>query len=429
MAKMNRRNFLKAAASGTVLLAAPYLAKAASGRVVIVGGGTGGATAAKYLRRLDPTLEVTLIERSPNYITCYMSNEVLSGGNTLDKLTFGYDGLRAHGVNVVFDEVTAIDPSSKTVATLSGVNYPYDRCIVSPGIDFRFETINGYDATVAETVPHAWKAGSQTLLLKAQLEAMADGGTVVIASPPNPYRCPPAPYERASQIAFYLQRNKPRSKVMILDSKTSFAKKALFEEGWTKLYGYGTANSLIDWVSGPDSQVTALDATGKAVTTAFGDSVAADVINIIPAQKAGPIAFAADLTDASGWCPVNKRTFESTRHAGIHVIGDACIANGLPKSGFAANSEAKVCAAAVVALLSGNEPGNPSFANTCYSLLNDEYAISILAIYRLSQDGSAIESVSGSGGVSEINATPEMRLRELGYAHSWYKNFTKDVFG
>ena len=430
---LNRRHFLRAlAGAGLVLgsgLGLPRAARAADSRVVVIGGGTGGATAAKYLRLADPSLQVTLIEQNADYLTCYMSNEVLSGMRELDALRFGYDGLRGHGVNVVHDRVTSIDPTQRSVYTAGGTRIDYDKCIVAPGIGFRYEDIEGYSEAAAELAPHAWKAGPQTTLLRQQLIAMPNGGTVVIAAPPNPYRCPPAPYERASQIAMYLKREKPASKVIILDPKTSFAKKSLFELAWQRRYGYGTDNALIEWHSGDAAAgVVRVDANSGIAYTEFGDVVSADVLNVIPPQQAGAIAFDADLTDATGWCPVDPKTFASTRHEDIHVIGDACTAPNLPKSGFAANSEAKTCALAVTDLLNGREPGNPAFSNTCYSVVDEDYAISVLAVYRLSEDGASINAVPGSGGMSDANAGDAKLELDVEYAYSWYNNFTQDVF-
>lgn len=428
----SRRTFLKTLAASAAVsgVAFPALVGAATQRVVVIGGGTGGATVAKYLRRLDKTLDVTLIERNPIYTTCYMSNEVLSGERTLASLQFNYAGLQAHGVKVVFDEVTAIDYNAQQVLTKNGGRYPYERCVVAPGIDFRYEQIAGYTEAVSSSIPHAWKAGQQTQLLRDQLVAMPNGGTVVIAAPPNPYRCPPAPYERASQIAYYLKQHKPKSKVIILDPKTSFTKQALFEQAWTELYGYKTNNSLLEWWSG-DTQaagVVQVDAATKTAVTQFGDRVQASVLNVIPAQKAGKLAFDAGLTDSTGWCPVNKLTFESTLRPKVHVIGDACLADALPKSGFAANSEAKVCAAAIHALLNGLEIENPAFSNGCYSLVAKDYAISVVGVYRLAEDGQLIENIPSSGGVSSASATQQERRFDASYAYSWYNNFTQDVF-
>jgi sulfide dehydrogenase [flavocytochrome c] flavoprotein subunit len=430
--KITRRGFVKGAGAATAIamIGTPYLALGASKKVVVVGGGTGGATAAKYLRMADPTIEVTLIEANQHYYTCYMSNEVLSGDRTIDSIKFGYSGLGKHGVKVVHDVVTGIDAKAKVVKTQGGGTYNYDRCIVAPGIDFKWETIEGYDATVAETIPHAWKAGAQTVTLRKQLEAMADGGTVVIAPPPDPFRCPPGPYERASQIAHYLKAHKPKSKILILDPKPKFSKQGLFVQGWKDLYGYDTPNSLIEWRSSAqdsnDNAVVKVDAASKTVTTGFDETVKADVLNIIPAQKAGAIAFAAGLTNDSGWCPINLLTFESVLQPGIHVIGDASIAKGMPKSGYAANSEAKVCAVSVAALLKGEEPGTPSYVNTCYSIVGDDYGISVASVYRLAQDGSEIVQVSG--GLTPADATADMRAREVQYAHSWFTNITNDIF-
>lgn len=429
---IRRRTFLKtlvaSAAVGT--LGFPMLGKAANQRIVVIGGGTGGATVAKYLRRLDNTLDVTLIEKNAIYTTCYMSNEVLSGDRTLESLQFNYDGLKAHGVKIVTDEVTGIDYDAGLVLTKGGISYPYDRCVVSPGIDFRYDQIAGYSEADIETVPHAWKAGQQTLVLRDQLKAMPNGGTVVIAAPPNPYRCPPAPYERASQIAHYLKQHKPNSKVIILDPKPSFTKQALFEQAWTELYGYKTDNALLEWWSGDAKAagVVEVDVASKTAITQFGDRVQGAVLNVIPPQKAGKLAFDAGLVDATGWCPVNKLTFESTLHPKVHVIGDACMADSLPKSGFAANSEAKVCASAIHALLNGLDVESPSFSNGCYSLVGKDYAISVVGVYRLSDDGKLVESIAGSGGVSSATATAQDRLFDASYAYSWYNNFTQDVF-
>lgn len=429
MTTLNRRHFLKALGAGGLVMMSSIPARSwgASANVVIIGGGTGGATAAKYLKLADPSINVTLIEKNPAYYTCYMSNEVLSGDRTLDSLKFGYGGLEKRGIRVVRAEVTDIDAKAQLVKTTAG-NFSYDRCIVSPGIDYRYDSIEGYDEAVSWQIPHAWKAGEQTTLLRSQLEAMPDGGTFVLVAPPNPYRCPPAPYERASQVASYFSKHKPASKVLILDPKSSFAKQPLFMEAWMKLYGYGGDNAMIDWVSGKEQAVIGLDAANREVTTTGGQKVKADVLNIIPAQKAGVLAFTAGLTDSSGWCPVALNSFESTLHANIHVIGDACIASPLPKSGFAANSEAKACALAVAALLNGRQPGRTSFSNGCYSLVGDDYAISIVAIYRLSADGKTIEAIPDSGGTSPLDASDETHLIDAQYAYSWYNNFTRDVF-
>lgn len=427
-----RRNFLKVTGGAAALgsLSFPGISLGASkGKVVVVGGGIGGATAAKYIRMMDPGVEVTVIEPNKHYHTCFMSNEVLSGERTIESIRFDYSGLASHGVKVVHDYVTGIDAAKQTVTTKNGQSFQYDRCIVSPGVDLRYDTIEGYDEAVAESIPHAWKAGPQTVTLRKQLEAMKDGGTVIIAPPPNPFRCPPGPYERASQIAWYLKNNKPKSKILILDPKDKFSKFGLFTAGWKKHYGYGTDDSLIEWVSGAKGgKVEAVNAKTKTVQAAV-EEFQGDVLNIIPAQKAGKIAFMAGLTDESGWCPVEGNTFESKKHKNIHVIGDASIASPMPKSGYAANSQAKVCAAAVVALLNGNEAPQPSYVNTCYSIITPDDGISVAMVYDYG-DGQ-IRKVSGSGGLTPgyDKTTMAMRKREVGYAHSWFKNITGDVFG
>ena len=438
MSKFNRRDFLKlsggAAALATSMGYSSFAIGGAKKKVVVVGGGIGGATVAKYIRMVDSSVEVTVIEPNAHYHTCFMSNEVLSGERTIESIRFGYAGLQAHGVNVVQDSVTGIDAHARVVKTAGGNSYNYDRCIVSPGVDFKWDLIDGYDASVAESIPHAWKAGPQTVTLRKQLEAMKDGGTVCIAPPPNPFRCPPGPYERASQIAHYLQKHKPKSKIIILDPKPKFSKMGLFTAGWEKHYGYKSGDSMIEWHGTPsgsnDNVLQSVNAKSRTVKTEFSE-VTADVLNVIPAQKAGKIAFAAGLTNESGWCPVDLKTFESTIHKNIHVIGDSAIQSPLPKSGYAANSEAKVCAAAVVALLNGMDTPQPSYVNTCYSVIAPGDGISVAMVYRYNNGTGKIDKVKGSGGLTPgyADSSMNMRAREEQYAHSWFKNITHDVFG
>ncbi len=432
MNKINRRNFLKLTGGVVAMGSLGYAGFAiggASKKVVVVGGGIGGATAARYIKMGDDSIEVILIEPNKNYYTCFMSNEVLSGVRSLDSIRFDYEGLRKAGVKVIHDIVIDVDANGRIVKTASGDTIHYDRCIVSPGIDFRWDTIDGYDAKVAETIPHAWKAGPQTVTLRKQLEAMRDGGTVIIAAPPNPFRCPPGPYERASQIAYYLKQHKPKSKILILDPKDKFSKFGLFTAGWKKHYGYGTGNSLIEWISGAKGgKVEGLDVRTRTVKALVQD-FKGDVLNIIPAQKAGKIAHIAGLADKSGWCPVDLKTFESRIHKNIHVIGDAAIQKPLPKSGYAANSEAKVCAAAVVALLNGKAVPQPSYVNTCYSILAPDDGMSVAMVYNYAN--GKINKIKGAGGLTPgyDKTTMDMRRREVDYAHSWFNNITKDVFG
>jgi sulfide dehydrogenase [flavocytochrome c] flavoprotein chain len=428
--KIDRRTFVKAtgALAAIGIVGAPSLAFGAGKKVVVVGGGTAGATAAKYIKMLDASVDVTIVEPNEKYVTCYFSNEVLAGERTMDSLTHGYDGLKKLGITVMQDSATGIDAEKKVVKTASGKDLPFDRCVVAPGVSFLYEKIEGYSEEVSKTIPHAWKAGEQTVTLRKQLETMPDGGTVVITSPPAPFRCPPGPYERASLICHYLKQHKPKSKVIILDSSTKFSKEGLFKQAWTKFYGYGTPDSMIDWRPGPDAAAVKVNAAGMTVETSFGDEIKANVINIIPPQAAGKIAKDSGLTDEKGWCPVNGKTFESKVAKGVHVIGDACIAGDMPKSGYAANSQAKVAAAAVVALLAGKEPGVPSYLNTCYSIPAENWGISVAGVYKLAEDGK-ITSVPGSGGVTPMDAPDWAHAREVEYAHSWYENIVKDSFG
>jgi len=432
MSKQNRRSFLKTVGLGaTVATAATYAPFAIGGsskKVVIVGGGMGGAVAAKYIRMMDKTVEVTLIEANENYFTCFGSNEVLSGERTMDSIKFGYDGLKAHGVNVVIDKVIDIDASGKRVKTASGRSFNYDRCIVSPGVSFRYDKIDGFDEGVANTkITHAWKAGPQTALLRDQIQSMKKGGTVIIAPPANPFRCPPGPYERASQIAHYLKENNPTGKILILDDKEKFSKFGLFTAGWKKHYGYGTDNSMIEWVKGSaGGKIESVDVAGMTLSGEV-DDYQGDVINIIPAQKAGHIAHVAGLTNASGWCPIEGKTFESTIHKNIHVIGDAAIQSPLPKSGYAANSEGKVCAAAIVALLNGDKVPDPSYVNTCYSVIAPGDGISVAMVYNYAN--GKINKVKGSGGLTPSKFDAKMRAREQQNGYSWFDNITNDTFG
>jgi sulfide dehydrogenase [flavocytochrome c] flavoprotein subunit len=425
MKNINRRSFIKAAGTVAAVSAVGFPSIAAAGgkkKVVIVGGGTAGATAAKYIRRGDASIEVTVIEPNKHYYTCYLSNEVLGGGRNMDSIKFGYDGLRKHGVTVVHDMVTAIDAKGHKVTTKGGKSFSYDRCIVAPGISFR-DNIDGYDAAAMEVFPHAWKAGSQTALLRKQLEAMKDGGTVVIAPPPNPFRCPPGPYERACQIGHYLKTHKPKSKVIIVDKKDKFSKQGLFTQAFERHY-----KGIIEWRKAADTNggVIRVDAKAGTVSTEFDDMKPA-VANIIPAQKAGAIAETAGLTDDSGWCPISGQTFESTIHKDIHVVGDAAIQSPLPKSGYAANSEAKVVAAAVVELVNGRAAPTPSWVNTCYSIVAPNDGISVAMVYNL-VDGK-VAKVKGSGGLTPADSSPEHRAREVQYAYSWFDNITHDIFG
>lgn len=423
MANFTRRKFLQATGGAVAIssLGFPAIVGAASRKVVVIGGGVAGATTAKYIRMADSSIDVTLIEPNTEYYTCFMSNEVLSGHRTMESIKVTYDGLKGHGVNVVHDTVTEIDPAGKKVMTSGGKSFAYDRCVVAPGISFK-DNIEGYDAAAMKSMPHAWKAGEQTVLLRKQLEAMPDGGVVAIAPPPNPFRCPPGPYERACQVALYLKAKKPKSKLLILDSKDKFSKFGLFMQAFDRYY-----KGIIEWVPASEGgKVTRVDAATN--TLYCGDTAhKVAVANVIPAQQAGAIAIKAGLTDDKGWCPIDGRTFESTLHAGVHVVGDASIASPLPKSGYAANSEGKVCAAAIVDMLNGRTPGDPSLVNTCYSVVGPDDAISVAMVYDL-KDGK-LSKVDGSGGLTPKDSSPDMRAREVNYAYSWFANIKKDSWG
>jgi len=429
MSKITRRDFIKLTGAGAATVALGSLgyttaAHAANGpRVVVVGGGFGGATCAKYLKRADQNIQVTLVEPNTKLVTCPFSNAVIGGMRNIDFITQTYDALRTkHGVNVVHDTVTAIDAAGKKVTLKSGKTLPYDRLVVSPGIDFKWTAIAGYSEQAAAVMPHAWKAGPQTTLLQQKLVAMKDGGLVVIVAPPNPYRCPPGPYERASLIAHYLKTHKPKSKVIILDPKDDFSKKGLFMAGWEKLYP-----GMIEWVPGAKGGEVVSVNTKTMVVEGKLDKYKAAVVNVIPPQTAGAIALKSGLADDKGWCPVDFKTFESKLHPGIHVIGDASIAGALPKSAYAANSEAKIAASAIVSMFRGEAVADASYVNTCYSLLAPNYGISVAGVYRLTDKG--IVPIEGSGGVSPMDASAGFREDEAKYATGWYAGITADSWG
>ena len=423
---LTRRHFLLAGSAAGALASLPPIVRAggSAGRVIVIGGGFGGATCARYLRRLDPALSITLVERDPQFITCPFSNLVVAGRADLAAITHSYAGLRAAGVEVIHANVKSIDAEAHRIALEDGSKLPYDRLVVSPGVSLRYDATPGYDEAAAHLMPHAWKAGTQTLLLRDQLQAMADGGVVVIAPPANPFRCPPGPYERASLIAGYLKRHKPRSKILILDAKDKFSKQGLFQDGWDTLYP-----GMIEWVAGSTGGlVERVDAATRTLVTESGFTEhTAAVVNFITRQHAGAIAHRADLVDDSGWCPVAAHNFASTRVPDVHVIGDAANAGAMPKSGFAANSQAKVCAAAIVSELSGRTPVEPSFVNTCYSLVAEDYGISVAAVYR-AMDGK-IAAIKGAGGVSPKTDDAAFRASEAAYARGWYASMASDIWG
>ncbi|MCW5717611.1 MAG: FAD-dependent oxidoreductase, partial [Bauldia sp.] len=373
---INRRKALGLMGGTAAVLGMPYVARAATGSVVVVGGGFGGATAAKYLKLWSPDLNVTLIEPAARFYTCPFSNLYLGGLIDFEAIGHGYDTLAALGVNVVQAYADDVDTAGKTV-TVGGDTLSYDALVLSPGIDIRWGALEGYDEAAAELAPHAWKAGPQTQLLRSQLEAMPDGGTFVLVAPDNPFRCPPGPYERVSLIAHYFKTQKPASKIVILDAKDAFSKQGLFTAGWQALYG-----DMIEWVSRTnDGRVVRVDAANLTVETEFGRTVTADVLNVVPPQQAGLIAQRAGVTNEAGWVPVKPATFESQLAEGVYVVGDATVAAPMPKSGFSACSQGKFVASAIIASLDGSEPLPAKWANTCYSLVGPDYGISVAGVY------------------------------------------------
>jgi len=424
MTKNTRRDFIKtaAAATSTALLPLPALAQGAAGRVVVVGGGFAGASCARAVKALDPRINVTLVEGSRTFTACPFSNTVLAGMREITAQQFGYDKVAASGVTMAFAAASAVNAQARTVTLADGAQLNYDRLVLAPGIDIRWNGLPGYDEAAASVMPHAWRAGEQTVLLRRQLEAMEDGGLVVISAPANPFRCPPGPYERASLIAHYLKTRKPKSKLIVLDAKDAFSKQRLFQNAWKELYP-----DLLEWVSlSSGGKVASVEPATKTLVTDFGRHQAA-VANVIPPQKAAQIADAAGVSDRTGWCPVDAQTFESKQQQNIHVIGDAAIMGGMPKSAFSANSQAKVCAAAVVTLLAGQKPVEPRLINTCYSLVSPDYGISVAGVYR-PKDGVLVD-VEGAGGVSPADAPKAYREQEATFANGWFQTITTEVFG
>jgi sulfide dehydrogenase [flavocytochrome c] flavoprotein chain len=420
---ISRRDLLAtAAAVASAALPIPAMSQGSAGRVVVVGGGFAGTTCARFIRRIDPRITVTLVDGSPVFIACPLSNAVIAGLRDLQAQQFGLDKVADDGVVLARAPAIGIDAQARFVALTNNARVSYDRLVLAPGIDLRWDALPGYSEAASERMPHAWKAGEQTLLLRRQLEAMEDGGTVIISAPANPFRCPPGPYERASLIAYYLKTKKPKSKLILLDAKDAFSKQGLFQNAWKELYP-----GMLEWVPlSAGGKVTSVDVADMTLVTEFGKHKAT-VANVIPPQKAGRIAETAGAADRSGWCPVDPVTFESRQQPNIHVIGDAAIMGAMPKSAFAANAQAKVCAAAVAKLLGGSSPDQAKLINTCYSLVAPDYGISVAGVYRAA-DGQ-LKEVEGSGGVSPIDAPSLTRALEARLADGWFKTITEEVFG
>lgn len=413
MTTLSRRTLLGA------VLATPALGQGVRPRVVVVGGGFAGATAARFLA--EGGAAVTLVEPKRDYIACPMSNLVIAGLRPMEEQRFGYAALGAVGITVVQAEAEAVDAASRTVRLVGGATLPFDRAILAPGIALRFDAIPGYTEAAADSMPHAWQAGPQTALLRDRLAALEDGGTVVITVPDNPYRCPPGPYERASLIAGFLKERKKRSKLLLLDAKDSFSKQKLFQAAWAELY------PNLEYVPlAAGGKLSAVDAAAGTVSTEF-ETYRPALANIIPPQRAGRVAAASGAADRTGWCPIDPVTFESRLLPGVHVLGDAAIMGAIPKSAFAANAAAKTCAAAVLDLLAGRVPAAPRLINTCYSLVAPGYGISIAGVYGPAASGFA--DIPGAGGTSPLDAPPSQRQAEAEYGHAWFGTITGEVFG
>ena len=423
MNTVSRRQFLRAL-SGlglSSLLAPAVLARASSATLVVVGGGFGGATAARFAKRLLPSLSVTLIEPNRRFVACPFSNLVVSGLRNLQQQTFSYAALSREGIHVVQDSAVSVDSTSRQVTLAGGASLPYDRLILAPGIDFRWGALEGYDEAAIQRMPHAWKAGAQTTLLRDQLRSMADGDVVALSITAAPFRCPPGPYERASLIAAYLSHHKPRSKIILLDSNERFSKQALFQQAWREKYG-----EMVEWRGASnDGRVNRVDPDAMTLYTDF-DDIKAAVVNIVPPQQAGAISRRSGAADATGWCPINAMSFESLLQPAIHVIGDAAIAAPMPKSAFSANAQAKVCAIQIARLLTDLDIEPTTLANTCYSYISPDQAISVAGVY--SSAGGKFSNVPDAGGTSPLHDVGDLRQREAAQARDWFSTITTEAF-
>lgn len=429
MTHLTRRHFGTLIAASAATLAAPGLLRAqTAGRLVVIGGGFGGASAARFARIHYPDVSVTLVEPQTSFVTCPYGNLILGGKRQLSDITHSYDGLRARGVEVIHDRATGIDAEGRRVTLAGGQVLEYDKLIVSPGIGLRWNAIEGYDEAASEIFPHAWWGGdgSQITNLRAQLEAMPQGGVVGLAIPGNPFRCPPGPYERISMIAHYLKQANPTAKILAFDAKEGFSKQGLFQDAWAELYG-----DMIEWVPGnQDGRIVRVDPANKLFISEFGEEHRVDVGNVIPPQYAASIVRDAGLANDTGWVPVNSRSFESVAARDVHVIGDATIAPPMPKSGYVANSTAKTAVAAALADITGRPAwADPVYFNTCYSHAGEDYGISVAAIFRPTDEGFA--ETPESGGVSPRGPLSELarnRRLEARNADAWYSSITQDMF-
>ncbi|GAA0298017.1 NAD(P)/FAD-dependent oxidoreductase [Rhodovulum strictum] len=418
---LNRRHFLGTSLATATFLSAPAVLGQAKPRVIVIGGGAGGATAARYMAKdSEGALDVTLIEANPIYTTCFFSNLYLGGFYDFDKLQHGYGTLSSGGVNVIHDLATAVDAAARTVTLAGGQTLDYDRLVLSPGIDFKDGSVPGWSLDHAEIMPHAYKAGPQTQLLKRMVEAMPEGGTFAMVAPPNPYRCPPGPYERVSMIAHLLKARNPTAKILILDPKENFSKKALFEEGWGRHY-----DGMVEWI-GPDfggGNVEVRPDTMEVIVD--GEAQKVDVCNVIPAQKAGVIAAAAGVTDDTGWAPVDPFTMKSRADENIWVLGDSSAQGDMPKSGFSANSQAKVAANAIRGELTGSRVFPAKYSNTCWSLIDTDDGVKVGASY----EPTAEKIASVESFISQTGEDAALRKATYEESLGWYAGITADMFG
>jgi sulfide dehydrogenase [flavocytochrome c] flavoprotein subunit len=419
---LNRRSFLASAAAASAALSAPMVAASGRPRVVVIGGGSGGATAARYIAKdSQGAIDVTLIEPTRRYYTCYFSNLYLAGFWDYDALGHSYGTLATeYGINVVHDWAIGVDRDAKTVSLAGGGSVPYDRLIVAPGIDFKDGSVPGWDVTKQSLMPHAYKAGSQTQLLKAQVENMREGGVFAMIAPPNPYRCPPGPYERISMVAHVLKERNPTAKILVLDPKENFSKRALFEEGWQRHY-----DGMVQWI-GPDMGGGNVEVRPDSMEIVVdGEVQAVDVCNVIPGQKAGRIAELAGITNEAGWAPVTPQDMRSRVDENIFVLGDASAQGDMPKSGFSANSQAKVAANVIRGDLLGSRVFPARYSNTCWSLIATDDGVKVGASYEPADD--KISSVSSF--ISQPGEDAELRRQTYEESIGWYNGIVADIFG
>lgn len=447
---LSRRDFLSLLGAGVLASALPVRSAfaAAQPHVVIIGGGVGGATTAKYLKLFDPNVRVTVIEKNPIYLRPYGSSEVVTGHIRMEDLHVSYDTLKSkYGVEFIIDEVVGFDPAKRTVDLKGGRKVSYDKLVVSPGIELLYDKIEGYSQAVADSkVPSGWIPGAQTQLLADQLKAMPQGGTFLMVAPPAPYRCPPGPYERPALIAEWLQKHNPTAKVIITDPKDEFVTDQTMMLGWNRLYGFNipekfrkdipasveikehSTQGILSWI--PKAQggtPLALDVAAMTVKTESGD-IKADVINIVPPMRAGKIASVMGLTDEKGWCPNTRKTFESTLHPNVHVIGDACHADVMPKSGYSANTQAKTLARVLVEMLAGRDVPTPSWENTCYALAGSDYGLYVADVFELDEAANKIKRVGKFSRYLRLDATPAQIRMGAVYQQAWLQSFTEDCF-